>query len=363
MVEQNTKRVPELDVLRGFGIYLSVLGHCITYGNGSAFKTSGAWQSTFLYRIIYSFHMPLLAAVSGIALWCSLQGKKNDSPLRTIGRKSFHLIIPIFSWGVFSSAFYYLFAPDRFPRSLSQFFWTCEEAYWFLSAMLICVFLTLTLHYAFHAHFICFGIVIVAFFLLPDTHSTAAQKTMFIYYYLSFLFAPFFLASLTSFSKRHIFLVISCAVIFTLLFPWFTEGKCFHVFSLNGYSDPLGRIIHVIRRVLLGVSGSVVFSYILICFAKKTPHIGNMFISLGKQSFGIYVLSSWLLEWALQRLTSEVSPSLLLTIAESVVITAVCYFSTILLKQIPFVDFLAFGGKLPSFLTKSNSTLKQGNNE
>lgn len=346
------KRIPELDILRGFGIYLSVLGHCITYGNGTEYKASLAWQSSFVYRLIYSFHMPLLTIVSALALYCSIQGN-DQKPYETIYRKTIRLIVPIFSWGVFSSVFYYVFAPDRFPRSFIQFFWTCADAYWYLTAILICTTLTLILHYCFHDSIFAFAVTVILLFILPDSYSLAAQKTMFIYYYAAFFFAGKILSLIVDGIDRGRRKYFYCALLLSLglfiaIFPWFTGSKTFHVFSVYGLDDPAGRIIHVITRVALGFSGSFLASVILLVIVQKAKQIGKLFSAIGKESFGIYVLSSWVLEWVLQRATRNVSFSLFLTIAESVFITAICYFVTRFAKKIPAIDYLFFGGRKPA---------------
>ena len=341
------RRIVQLDVLRGFGIYLSVLGHCITYGNGSAFKAASGWQQSVLYRVIYSFHMPLLAAISGIALWYSLKGSTTPS-LKSAARKLSHLVVPILSWGIFSSFFYYIFAPSRFPTSLVQFFWTCEEAYWFLSAMVICITLTFLLKDCLHNHPVAFIALFGLFFLLPDTHSTAAQKTMFFYYYLFFLLAQFVLSQIDSPDwKKLAFITLLAFVIYLVLFPWFTADKTFHVFSIASTDAPVERILHVVKRVLLGTSGLWLFSVLFLLLSHFVPFVEKLFAGLGKQSLGIYVLSSWIIEWGLQKLTRDFSYSTLQTVVESVIVTGICYALTILLRKIPVVDYLFFGGSMP----------------
>ena len=345
------KRIPELDILRGFGIFLAVLGHCITYGNGAAYKTSLAWQSSFVYRIIYSFHMPLLTIVSALALYCSIQ-KSTRTPADTLIKKTCRLTIPILSWGVFSAVFYYFFAPDRFPRNANQFFWTCADAYWYLTAILICTSLTLIIHYWLHDSPLAFAVTVILFFVLPDTHSLAAQKTMFIYYYLAFFFAEKIIQALADgiddkHGRLYIGLFLVSLVLFIVIFPWFTGSKTFHVFSFYGIDDPAGRVIHVIIRVTLGITGSFLASTVILAIVTKADLIGRLFETIGKESFGIYVLSSWVLEWGLQRITRDVKPSSVITLAESLLITGLCYTVTIIARKIPILDYLFFGGKFP----------------
>lgn len=51
----NTNRIEYIDILRGFAIFLVVLGHVL--------EKSGLADSTLFY-LIYSFHMPLFICIS-----------------------------------------------------------------------------------------------------------------------------------------------------------------------------------------------------------------------------------------------------------------------------------------------------------
>ena len=49
-------RLDYVDVAKGIGIILVVLGHCLVF--------AGCWSST-LFRYIYAFHMPFWFTISG----------------------------------------------------------------------------------------------------------------------------------------------------------------------------------------------------------------------------------------------------------------------------------------------------------
>lgn len=52
----NDLRISYIDQLKGIAILLVVLGHVIGYNN---------CEDSFLWRFIYSFHMPLFMFISG----------------------------------------------------------------------------------------------------------------------------------------------------------------------------------------------------------------------------------------------------------------------------------------------------------
>ena len=95
----NKERNELLDLLKGFAILLVVLGHAVQYNLTKTF------DSHPIFRVIYSFHMPLFMFISGYVSCISFKGSTRQllSRLRT-------LILPFWSWFFFSSVYnIYLF--------------------------------------------------------------------------------------------------------------------------------------------------------------------------------------------------------------------------------------------------------------
>lgn len=92
----NKERNELLDLLKGFAILLVVLGHAVQYNLPKTF------DSHPLFRVIYSFHMPLFMFISGYVSCISFKGSTRQllSRLRT-------LILPFWSWFFFSYFFYW----------------------------------------------------------------------------------------------------------------------------------------------------------------------------------------------------------------------------------------------------------------
>lgn len=86
-----------LDVLKGFAIFLVVMGHAIQY-NQVDFDTNP------LFRFIYSFHMPLFMFVSGFVSYKSFDGSKTK-----LLKRFNALIIPFWVWFFISFLFYSLY--------------------------------------------------------------------------------------------------------------------------------------------------------------------------------------------------------------------------------------------------------------
>lgn len=86
-----------LDVLKGFAIFLVVMGHAIQY-NQVDFDTNP------VFRFIYSFHMPLFMFVSGFVSYKSFDGSKTK-----LLKRFKALIIPFWIWFFISYLFYSLY--------------------------------------------------------------------------------------------------------------------------------------------------------------------------------------------------------------------------------------------------------------
>lgn len=88
-------RLAWLDILKGFGIILVVLGH--------------VYQNDLVFDWIYSFHMPLFFVAAGFVY-------KLTPVLKHIKRRLFTVIVPYFSFGLII-LFYWYFIERRFRAS------------------------------------------------------------------------------------------------------------------------------------------------------------------------------------------------------------------------------------------------------
>lgn len=116
-----------LDVLKGFTIVLVVLGHSIQYVQINNF------DEIFLFRLIYSFHMPLFMFVSGYVSF-----KTFDGSFKKLIKRFKSLIIPFWAWFLFSfsfSALMFFFKGEGMPSlmySLKSVLKSPDYGLWFL---------------------------------------------------------------------------------------------------------------------------------------------------------------------------------------------------------------------------------------
>ncbi len=95
------KRIEWLDDLKGFAIFLIVLGHVLaTFANMT--KALPHEVSNVFFKFIYSFHVPLFFIIAGITFTAK------DDFLSFLKKKFFRLMLPYYFGGFFSAILYVL---------------------------------------------------------------------------------------------------------------------------------------------------------------------------------------------------------------------------------------------------------------
>lgn len=71
MEKVRNERSSYLDLVKAFAIICVVVGHCIQYGSGARYLSDGSYFLNVVFKVIYSFHMPLFMLVSGYLFYNS----------------------------------------------------------------------------------------------------------------------------------------------------------------------------------------------------------------------------------------------------------------------------------------------------
>lgn len=95
-----------MDMMKGIAMLLMVMGHVIPWTLGEptflhrpicAVTQNEAWNS-ILYKLIYSFHMPLLFFVSGFLFYKAFDNSK-EYMKRFVGKRTARLLVPYITTG------------------------------------------------------------------------------------------------------------------------------------------------------------------------------------------------------------------------------------------------------------------------
>ena len=93
MEESKKLRNNVLDFAKGIAIILVIIGHCVQFGSGNEYCSNEFYLTNFLFKFIYSFHMPLFMLISGYLFLYSI---KKYSTKEIIKRKLKSLLIQLF---------------------------------------------------------------------------------------------------------------------------------------------------------------------------------------------------------------------------------------------------------------------------
>ncbi len=127
-------RDDSLDIAKGFGIILVVIGHCLLGLINGGFFTSGApWPDAAVYTI-YAFHMPLFFVISGHLV----SGKQRPAGA-SIRRLFPSIVYPYFLWSILqglTQVYMSSYTNSHVPISvLYKIAWIPIVPYWFLYAL------------------------------------------------------------------------------------------------------------------------------------------------------------------------------------------------------------------------------------
>lgn len=115
-------RIQSLDILKFLAMFLVLWGHAIQY------FSSNVANADVVYRVIYSFHMPLFMMVAGYFASSSLKGDF----ITLIKKKGAQLLLPVLSWAVLCVVVGLLISSgNSITHELNRLFW-------FLKSLFVC---------------------------------------------------------------------------------------------------------------------------------------------------------------------------------------------------------------------------------
>jgi fucose 4-O-acetylase-like acetyltransferase len=273
---RESRRDESLDIAKGFGILLVVVGHCLDGLIASGFFPSSlAWPALTAF-LIYLFHMPLFFVVSG-----HLASGKHRPAGATLAKLIPTIVYPYFLWSILEGlALVYLskYTTSHEPISaLFKILWIPIVPYWFLYALFFCHIGYLFIRKLSHRVQLAIAIVIFLapqFFLGPlfSVHLLIVAETV-----RGFLYFIFGVVSVSLVRQFGRWVAIAATVLFIL-------------FAIVDYQSQFPGALSAPAALPAGIAGIIATLAWSRMLASRGGWFAAMIAFWGRYSMSIYVM-------------------------------------------------------------------------
>lgn len=323
-----------IDTLKSLAILLVVFGHCIQYGAGADNFLSDTYYGDTVFKIIYSFHMPLFMLISGYLFAGSIRRDE-----RQLAKKFRSLVIPVFCWTVIEFCYFRLRHMTHFDLwdILNQYFQMFLHHFWFLWAVFwCCVIVILVRKYLKDSIWAYIAILLLTFFV-SDSYNLSLYKYVYPYFIIGYFFSGVSQDNkMLQFAKTWKGIGL-CFAVYVLLLLFYSE-VCF--IYTSGYTIIREGVISLrqagidLYRFAIGLTGSV---FLILTINKLSQNVSErgqrIFECIGKNTLGIYILSYFLF-FGLRKYTESVDGiHYWLTTLETAIITAISLLTIFVIKK------------------------------
>lgn len=337
------KRDSYLDFLKGILIILVCFGHCIQYGSGREYFINETYFDNIIFKIIYSFHMPLFMAVSGLLLGNSY---KRYSTKELVSRRLLSILLPIFAWNTVSFICESVFSHAKVNSGLIfEYIKFLLRNIWFLWAVAIWTSFVITINTIIHRRAIVYSIyfvVFIALFFIPEPeyiHWVAEYKFMFTFFIIGYEISPYYFGNKISLPRL---VIVFCGALWGVLLIFYNRDSYIYTTGyllLSGGKVNSSQLIIDLYRWIVAIIGSLFVAVILRWIYNSIGFRGgtlnkNILCELGKASMAIYIVSERFLNPLLLNVTDKMKiHSLIVNIIETIIVIIFSYAIYFLLRK------------------------------
>ena len=324
------ERLLYIDALRGFAIFLVVLGHILIF-NG--------YEKSIITTTIYSFHMPLFMFISGyVARFSYKEVKKSSEFFRSILHKFNTVLLPYLIWCILVRPLFFQSPIDYINRIKESGLNTLLlSEYWFLPCLFtlsVCflLYMLITLKIwegKFISRLVVLCLLVTIVFLLNKAINISLFTKCL--QYIPFYFLGVLAIEYKCFSEKlfkNDYLVCITFMIFTLL---------------NGlYNEVVGTgIVATACRFLCGIC-SIIFCINIFEQISTNSRLSKILSYIGTNTLGIYLAHFiFVKNWDIVGL--DFTSLLLIGILGSVFVIALCLGIIKILRTNKILSFLLLG--------------------
>lgn len=336
-----------LDIVKGIAIILMIFAHCIVSGNGDFFLKKELFWDDILFKIIYSFHMPLFALVSGYLYYFTIE-KYSFEKILIKKIKSF--LHPIVIFGIYRYLLTRksLLFNDIALSKVYDFVFFLFDGYWFLWSILFITIIVLFINKFFNDNIK----VYIVFFLLTLIIPTRVLSLR-IFLYPFFVVGYFFCKhhKIIDGIKRNIIYILGTSlVIFICLLFLYKKNTYIYISGMTIINPILNissfeQIYIDLFRIIIGFVGSIFTLSIIyeIYYLTKDKKIWRYFSYIGKNSLKFYCFQEILIVFFLKPYTINFQKNYINNFIETVIIILICIFLNKILNKFKKLEKIHFG--------------------
>lgn len=290
---QKKKRDVSLDIAKGILIFLVVWGHSIQFGFGYEYGEAGKYWHDYVYRAIYTFHMPLFMAISGYLFYYSNKKSFKDvitSRLKSIG-------IPYLNYCTITVL---LFAPLMRIGGGKFILDTYANGYWFLTSVLLNSLVVSMIKLLSRDKWTITTLLLAintGLFFINDKIIYNTHNFMFTCFIVGYLYNLHMQKPMTFDNTKKEWIVVVVAI-FTICAFFFKKEMFIYwggVHLIRNGEFSLHQLGIDVLRCIIGTVASVCFLYIIPLHKYLSNRLRNYIIILSRYSIGIYCLSNIIL--------------------------------------------------------------------
>lgn len=340
------KRNSSIDIAKGIAALLVVLGHCIQFGNGEVYLQEKLYFDNVVFQAIYSVHMPLFALIGGYLFSGSLRKRGGKSELlmklRTLG-------IPILCWGIVNIILDLLMngMATNIVGLAKRCFWVLLSTHWFLWAMLMCSISVIIVHDVFKDFIPVYLMLFILNLITSDVYNLQYFKFLYPFFTIGYLWKNNGIR--VAFVTRILHSKIRWSVLFVtwlFLLEFFSKDTFIYQsgFTLLRKKSVVTQLGIDLYRILIGIVGSAWILALSMKISKKRT-INVLFIKLGEQSLGIYIVNSHINLYVLNVVCKGFEPSVGHSMMLAILVTGVCWGGSVLIGKSRMLSKLLLGGR------------------
>lgn len=348
-----SKRNVFIDYLKAITILTVVMGHCIQFGSGQYIYEKQIYFDIAIFRIIYSFHMPMFMLVSGYLFFNTVQKYSGKIVLL---KKIQSICIPICFWGLvdFVISLSQIIEQPTMLELLKMLIESILSCLWFLWALLYSSIITLIIKtFGRDSKWLYISTLIFSFFITDSFH---LRNTKFLF--------PFFvlgyfgnkgnitnqiekMVNKLNFRKKLLFMVMAIFGFAVLIYGYSRDISIYRSsMCIRDFSDT-GRIVFAsLYRWLTALIGCEIFLIIIYSIYRiSAGKLQDIMIKLSICSLGIYIINSYTNTYLLLPLTAKLSFNPCILLLETIFELLLCWSVSYSLQKIHILNMLMFGGR------------------